>query len=157
MFYIYMLTHKYSGEFYIGYSSNPVHRARNHTSRLTRGTHNKNFQKIWDKYRNISQIVVLEILDECTTEEEAKEVEQWYIDNLTPALNGQQVPNNIATGKKEPVSFLSPEGVVYENISNISKLARSLDISAVGLRSLRKGTVKQWKGWRLLSDPSIEK
>ena len=70
------------GKYYIGYSCNVKQRWQTHKSTLTRGNHrNIRMMNAYNKYG--ADCFTYEILQECETEEEAKNVELSYLEDLT--------------------------------------------------------------------------
>ena len=70
------------GKYYIGYSCNVKQRLQKHKSTLRGGKHcNIRMQRAYEKYG--SDCFDYEILQECETEEEAKNVELSYLEDLT--------------------------------------------------------------------------
>ena len=70
------------GKYYIGYSCNVNKRWQTHKSTLTRGNHrNIRMMNAYNKYG--SECFTYEILQECETEEEAKNIELSYLEDLT--------------------------------------------------------------------------
>ena len=70
------------GKYYIGYSCNVKQRWQTHKSTLTRGSHrNIRMRNAYNKYG--ADCFMYELLQECETEEEAKNVELYYLEDLT--------------------------------------------------------------------------
>jgi len=70
------------GKYYIGYSCNVKQRWQTHKSSLTRGSHrNIRMRNAYNKYG--ADCFMYELLQECETEEEAKNVELSYLEDLT--------------------------------------------------------------------------
>ena len=70
------------GKYYIGYSCNVKQRWQKHKSTLRGGKHrNIRMQRAYEKYG--SDCFDYEVLQECETEEEAKNVELSYLEDLT--------------------------------------------------------------------------
>jgi group I intron endonuclease len=70
------------GKYYIGYSCNVKERWTIHKYRLKVGKHGNTYmQRAYNKYG--SEYFTYEILQECVTEEEAKNVELSYLEDLT--------------------------------------------------------------------------
>lgn len=70
------------GKYYIGYSCNVKERWTIHKYRLKVGKHgNVRMQRAYNKYG--SECFTYEILQECETEEEAKNIELSYLEDLT--------------------------------------------------------------------------
>ena len=70
------------GKYYIGYSCNIKQRWQTHKSTLRGGKHcNIRMQRAYEKYG--SECFDYEILQECENEEEAKNIELSYLEDLT--------------------------------------------------------------------------
>ena len=70
------------GKYYIGYSCNIKQRLQKHKSTLRGGKHcNIRMQRAYEKYG--SECFDYEILQECENEEEAKNIELSYLEDLT--------------------------------------------------------------------------
>lgn len=80
---IYKIVSKNSGEFYIGSSQNLRKRELDHLSLLRNKKHpNRYLQSVWNKYQDLSFIII----EECPVES-LVEKEQYYIDTLSPKYN----------------------------------------------------------------------
>lgn len=53
--------------------------------------------------------------------------------------------------KKEWNGLVSPDGIVYNSVMNLSKFAKDHNLNEFSLYGLFRGKCKSYKGWRLLS------
>lgn len=115
------------GKYYIGYSCNVKQRLQKHKSTLRGGKHcNIRMQRAYDKYG--ADCFDYEILQECETEEEAKNVELSYLEDLsirdklynlhynssggdlmTYHPNKEQIIERMKNTQKEQISKMSKE------------------------------------------------
>lgn len=82
---VYRIRNKRNGKFYVGSSIEIEKRLERHRRELERGIHHCIYlQRAWNKYGADS--FIFEVIHECSSEEEARLIEQQYLDNETENL-----------------------------------------------------------------------
>lgn len=82
---VYRIRNKRNGKFYVGSSIEIEKRLERHRRELEQGIHHCIYlQRAWNKYGADS--FIFEIIHECSSEEEARSIEQQYLDKETDNL-----------------------------------------------------------------------
>ena len=100
------------GKYYIGYSRNIMKRWEQHRYDLKTKRHsNVRMQRAYEKYG--SECFTYEILQECETEEEAKNVELSYLEDLT------------IRDKLYNLIFVNDKGLIYHSDESLMNMSQS--------------------------------
>ena len=84
-------------EFYIGSSCNVKHRTKNHNKALHNENHKDYNMKLYRRLRETGiGVIELEVIHtfECENEDEKRQMEQDWMDKLTPTLNERRAYNS---------------------------------------------------------------
>lgn len=173
---VYAILHPRTNSFYIGSSVDVHHRFLTHMSELRRYHHsNWHLWALYEKDFCSTDGFELEVLEECAPED-LEQREDFYLRKYvnTPgclnakvttvssmrgkthternvALRSQSMvgKNRKADRKPRPkvVTFISPDGIEYKNVTNVAQFARDHGLHQSALTAVLYGRLKGHRGW----------
>jgi group I intron endonuclease len=163
---VYQIRNLINNKVYIGSSKNIKSRRRDHLYYLRHGQHNRYLQQDWNKYGENN--FIFEVLLECSDDRKTLLAEeQKLLDKIKPEYNifiiayspGDRpagIPTGTEYGAKTWTGLVSPDGVEYRNIKNLTKFCRERNLGYDAIRGIVKGqTINSKTGWKRLKDESI--
>lgn len=145
---IYQITHRLTGQFYIGSSVNLANRKRHHINDLRSGTHG-NHRLMADYVDDTTfRFTCLERLDESTDYDLLLLLEQTYIDCCNPYYNLVRDVFSCIPGSKSHIWIVTrPDGTEI-TVVGLSTYCRLQGLCCPAMLKVAKGKTSQHKGYR---------
>ena len=177
---VYKLTHKPSGKFYIGSSTDIKQRHHIHKSLFK---HGKNHAKLQEVHNTTGQLTdwKLEVLEICSVKQfkrtETRYIQQYFQDpwclNVMPDARAGKRGTTTKTQSRHKIAmsllgkntddqhihrpanlvFISPTGKRYENIISVKRFAQEHDLLQSSMNGLANGTYDAVLGWTIEGGP----